>query len=175
MGTGKIIRADFFNRPTLQVARDLIGATLARKLPDGEIRRAAITEVEAYDGPRDRASHAARGQTPRNEVMFRRGGVWYVYFVYGFHHMLNIVTGPLGYPAAVLIRGAGDISGPGRLTKELKIDRDLNGAPAAPTSGLWLEPRPADWRGRVIRAPRVGVSYAGPLWSQKKYRFRLVR
>ena len=86
-----------------------------------------ITEVEAYDGFADRASHAARGKTPRNAPMWGKAGAWYVYFVYGVHEMLNIVTREEEYPAAVLIRGVEGISGPGRLTKKLAIGRALNG------------------------------------------------
>lgn len=167
----KVLAAKFFQRPTLAVARDLLGTTLAKKMPGGEIVRAIITEVEAYDGPRDLACHAARGRTTRNEVMFRRGGCWYVYFVYGFHYMLNIVTGPAGYPAAVLIRGVENISGPGRLTKQLDITRELNGRPAVPASGLWLEEKDHRHRNEIIRTARIGVAYAGPVWSKKKYRF----
>jgi len=81
-------------------------------------------------GPDDLASHAARGRTKRNKVMFGPPGMFYVYFVYGMHWMLNVVTGPVGYPAAVLIRGIEGIQGPGRLTKALRINGNLNGRAA---------------------------------------------
>jgi DNA-3-methyladenine glycosylase len=80
-----------------------------------------ITETEAYVGPDDLASHAAKGRTKRNEPMFGPPGIFYVYFVYGMHWMLNVVTGPVGYPAAVLIGGVKVIIGPGRLRKALRI------------------------------------------------------
>ena len=78
-----------------------------------------ITEVEAYDGERDRTCHARFGRTPRSEVLYGAGGVWYVYLCYGVHEMLNLVVGPAGWPAAVLIRGVDGITGPGRLTRAL--------------------------------------------------------
>ena len=109
-----------------------------------------ITEVEAYDGERDRACHARRGRTARNAVMYEPGGVWYVYLCYGVHEMLNLVTGPPDYPAAVLIRGIEGAPGPGRLTKALGIDRRLNGAVCAPESGLWIEDR-------GVRLPRGAI------------------
>src|SRR5580692_10854266 len=125
-------------KKTVMLARWLLGKVLVRARR-GRETAVLITEVEAYDGPRDRASHASRGRTPRNAVMFASGGRWYVYLCYGVHEMLNLVTGPAGYPAAVLIRGVGGIAGPGRLTKRLGIGRQLNGAVAARGSGLWLE------------------------------------
>ncbi len=133
-----------------------------------------ITEVEAYHGEHDRACHARFGRTARNAVMYGPGGVWYVYLCYGMHEMLNLVTGPQGHPAAVLIRAVAGHNGPGRLTKALKIDRRLNGAPASPTSGLWIEDRGVRVLHRGIRAtPRIGVDYAGPVWSKKPWRFVL--
>ena len=85
--------AEFYRRPALVVARDLLGRTLCRELPDGTVLRGGIVEVEAYDGPADRASHAFRGPTIRNRWMFEAGGVAYIYLIYGMHHCLNIVTG----------------------------------------------------------------------------------
>jgi DNA-3-methyladenine glycosylase len=86
--------------------------------------------------------------------------------------MLNLVTGPAGYPAAILIRGVGEIAGPGRLTKQLTIDRRLNGQPAHPRSGLHLEDAGIVVSRRLIQAgPRIGVSYAGPCWARKRWRF----
>lgn len=160
------------HRRTVALARGLVGKILARRRPDGTMARLRITEVEAYDGENDLACHARRGRTKRTEVMYRPGGVWYVYLCYGVHEMLNLVTGPADYPAAVLIRGVEGISGPGRLTRRLEIDRRLNGALAAPVSGLWIEDdgfaRP---RGALRVGPRIGVEYAGPEWAGKPWRF----
>lgn len=166
-----VLKQEFFNRPTLAVARELIGKYLVRKKSEREVAL-IITEVEAYDGPYDRASHASRGLTKRNSAMFGPAGKFYVYFTYGRHWMLNVVTGPENYPAAVLVRGAGDISGPARLTKFLAINKSLNGKPARRKTGLWFEDRGVKIKPRNIkRLTRVGVDYAGPVWSKKPYRF----
>jgi len=131
-----------------------------------------ITEVEAYDGEKDLACHASKGRTTRTEVMYQPGGRWYVYLCYGVHEMLNLVTGPADYPAAVLIRGLDTVSGPGRLTKHLGIDRDLNGAAATRISGLHLEDHGVVLaRSRIKSGPRIGVDYAGPVWAAKPWRF----
>lgn len=161
------------SQSTVALARRLLGKFLVRRIQNG-VRAAMITEVEAYDGPRDRACHASRGRTARNAVMFEAGGVWYVYLCYGMHEMLNLVTGPRGYPAAVLIRGVEGIAGPGRVTKALKIDRRLNAATATPASGLWIEDRGVRvTSGDVKASPRIGVRYAGRFWAEKPWRFVL--
>ena len=132
-----------------------------------------ITEVEAYIGFCDRASHASRGMTPRNRVMFGPPGVWYVYFTYGMHWMLNIVTERRGYPAAILIRGVEGVSGPGRVTKFFNIDRRISGTPASRKTGLWIEERGVRVPPRAIRRlKRIGVGYAGA-WKHKLWRFSL--
>jgi DNA-3-methyladenine glycosylase len=160
----------FFERPADLVARELLGKALVRRIGGNRIAL-AISETEAYLGPHDLACHAARGRTPRTEVMYGPPGTLYVYFVYGLHWMLNVVTGPQGYPAAVLIRAAGHISGPARLTSALVIDGALNGQIAAPRSGLWFEcGAPAH---KITATPRIGVAYAGPRWSARKLRFAL--
>ena len=161
------------SRHTVALARWLLGKTLVRTR--GTDRFAArIVEVEAYDGECDLACHASKGRTPRTEVMYGPGGAWYVYFVYGMHHMLNLVTGPEGYPAAILIRGLETVSGPARLTKALGIDLALNCSPMNPMSGLHLEDPGIGIPGKIVHAtPRIGVDYAGPIWSAKPWRFRL--
>jgi DNA-3-methyladenine glycosylase len=157
---------------TVALARSLVGRLLVRRHADGTVTRHRITEVEAYDGERDLACHAAKGRTKRTEVLYGPGGVWYVYLCYGVHEMLNLVTGPAGYPAAVLIRGLESVNGPGRLTRRLQIDRKLNGAAAAPGSGLWLEDDGFKLpRGALRVSARIGVDYAGPVWSRKPWRF----
>ena len=105
--------------------------------------------------------------------MYQAGGVWYIYLCYGIHEMVNLVVGPKNYPAAVLIRGAGAIIGPGRVTKRLQIDRTLNGAEARPENGLHLEDLGFELSRNQIKAgPRVGVDYAGPKWANKPWRFQ---
>ncbi len=179
------IRQSFFHRPTLTVARELLGKHLCRRYRRETICR-MITEVEAYDGPNDKASHAARGMTERNKVMFGPPGCWYVYFTYGMHWLLNIVTGPEGYPAAVLIRGVEGIEGPARVTKFFKIHGRLNSRKADRKTGLWVEDKPARRNSsggggvhvrsnQIVRLPRIGVHYAGPMWAKKPYRFLLIK
>lgn len=168
---GKILPANYFNRPTEEVAKALLGKVLARKYK-GRIIKAIITEVEVYDGLRDKGSHAYKGITKRNLHMFGAPGVWYVYFTYGVHWMLNIVTRENGYPAAILIRGMEGAKGPGRLTKFMGIDGKLNGLPATKSCGLWIEDAglevPAS---KIKKGPRIGINYAGPFWSKRNLRF----
>lgn len=164
---------EFFKRDTLTVAEELLGKFLMRRFENGEEVAFMITETEAYDGPDDKACHAYRGRTPRTEVMFGPAGHWYIYFVYGIHWMLNIVTGEVGYPAAVLLRGAGDISGPARLTKRLDITKAQNARLAVRETGLWIEDRGIVVPKRdIVRTPRIGVAYAGE-WRDMPYRFLL--
>jgi DNA-3-methyladenine glycosylase len=172
LGMPRVISpTEFQGENTVSLARSLLGKVLVRTGPSGRIT-ATITEVEAYDGEEDLACHASKGRTKRTEVMYQPGGCWYVYLCYGVHEMLNLVTGPADYPAAVLIRGLDTVSGPGRLTKRLNIGRGLNGAIANRTTGLHLEDHgivPA--RGAIKSGPRIGVAYAGPVWAAKRWRF----
>lgn len=176
-------------RPAERVARELLGATLVRRL-DGEILSLRIVETEAYVGPEDRACHAFAGRrTARTEVMFLAGGHAYVYFVYGMHHCLNVVTGPAERGEAVLIRAGeplegvetmkrrrglaeraakpGEIAGgPARLCQALGIDRALNGVRFGEGELHLLRGQPIE-ECDVVRSPRVGVDYAGEAaaWS----------
>lgn len=170
--TGKILGAAFFNRPTLIVAEELLGKFLVVE-KNGVENGFMISEVEAYHGFKDRASHAFRGRTKRNNVMFGEAGFWYVYFIYGMYNMLNIVTDLKNYPAAILIRSAGEYSGPGKLTKALGIDRTFNEKFAGKEQGLWIEDRGVEVEGKVKKTPRIGVAYAGKTWANKPYRFVL--
>lgn len=168
----RVLRADFYARPVLGVAEELLGKYLVRRREDGTTISWPIHEVEAYDGTADLASHASRGMTPRNAVMFGAAGCFYVYLCYGIHWLLNIVTGPVDYPAAVLIRGAGPYVGPARLTKGFGITGDQNKLSATETKCLWVEDRSlAPPAAEVERTARIGVDYAGPEWAGKPYRF----
>ena len=173
-GSFAVLEPAFFNRPAEEVARDLLGRALVRS--NGRASEALIiTETEGYLGPHDLACHSARGRTPRTEVMFGPPGTLYIYLVYGLHLMLNVVTGgPAGCGSAVLIRGAGNAQGPGRLGRALALTLDLNGKATTPETGLWFEERDV-LPGRIIAGPRIGVDYAGPKWSQRKLRFILRR
>lgn len=170
-----VIPPEKWQKPTaVALARWLLGKVLVRTKTGGDRDARAIVETEAYVGARDLACHASKGCTPRTQVMFGPGGVWYVYLCYGIHEMLNLVVGPQDYPAAILIRGVEGAVGPGRLTKRLGIDRQLNGKVAAPESGLHLEDHGIVVpRGKIVVGPRVGVDYAGPIWAAKPWRFRI--
>ncbi len=166
-----IRRAELHSRNTAALARWLLGKILVRTIHGRRVEH-VITEVEAYHGENDLACHASKGRTARTDVMYRIGGCWYVYLCYGVHEMLNLVTGPPGHPAAVLIRGLDGVRGPGRLTKQLQIDRRLNGASALPGSGLHLEDHGLKIPRRCIQSgPRIGVDYAGPAWAAKPWRY----
>ena len=163
----------FYERDTVTVAQELLGATLVRQV-GAERRAGRVVETEAYVGPDDLACHARTGPGGRASVMYGPAGVAYVYLIYGMHHCLNAVTEPAGYPGAVLIRGlepiegiVGRTDGPGRICKELAIDRRLNGAPLAPPQ-LWFEAGPPV--DAIASGPRIGVEYAGE-WAARPWRF----
>jgi len=167
----------FYDRDTRIVARDLIGKVLFHQ--DGKTRRSAlIVETEAYHGPGDRASHARFGPTPRSAVMFGPPGRSYVYLVYGVHHCMNVVTGPEGFPAAVLLRSAEPLEnllhstrGPGNLCRALAIRRESHSGLDLGGPVLWVEEGPGP-PGRIVRTPRIGVGYAGG-WADRPWRFVL--
>lgn len=180
------LRHSFYEQNTLDVARQLLGKYLVRRHADG-MTVGRIVETEAYVGPEDKACHASRGRTPRTEIMFGPAGYAYVYFVYGFHHMLNIVTETKDFPAAVLIRAVEPIkginlmrerrgveesrqlaSGPGKLCEAFAIDRTLNGSDLC-SSVLYVRDDGDSTPGIVTR-PRIGVDYAGK-WKHKPWRF----
>lgn len=163
--------SQFRSRDTVAIARWLLGKQLVAATGTGAVS-SRINEVEAYDGPEDLACHASKGRTARTQVMFAPGGVWYVYLVYGMYEMLNVVTGPADYPAAVLIRGTEDASGPGRLTRSLNIDRRFNGLSVTRASGLWIEDDGFEPPCNQVGAtPRIGIDYAGEPWISKPWRF----
>ena len=148
----------------------MLGHFLAVQM-DGGVKKLEILEIEAYDGPEDKACHAAKGRTPRSEALFGPAGHWYVYLCYGIHWLLNVVTGPVGYPAAILIRRVGSHTGPGILTRELEIDKRFNKLPSCRSTGLWVERNPDRPRDLAYKTtPRIGVGYAGE-WANKPYRF----
>lgn len=170
----------FFDRPTLRVAKALLGKYLVRRT-GGKTNAFMIIETEAYFGFKDKGSHAYRGQTPRNTPMFGEPGTIYVYFTYGMHWMLNLVCEDEGFPAAVLIRGlaspqgAPPLDGPAKLAKYLDIDRALTGKRLGGEAGLWVEDRGERIRqGEIVRTPRIGIPNRG-IWTEKAWRFVLVR
>ncbi len=177
---------EFYNRPALRVARDLIGARLVRIL-DGHRLVGMITETEAYIGERDLGCHAKAGRTARTEVMYGEPGHAYVYFTYGNHWMLNVVVEREGFPAAVLMRAiqpvkgmlimsrrrmGRDILGPGKLTQAMGITKRENGADLTQArSGLWIEAGVAVPNSLVGKGPRVGLKTVPEPWKSKPWRF----
>ena len=155
---------EFYRRPCLEVARDLVGKVLVH----GELRL-RITETEAYCGEADTACHAHKGRTQRTEVMYGPAGTIYIYLCYGMHWMLNIVTGEENEPEAVLIRACeGKFNGPGKLTKALGITGQLNRCSILEDE-LWIED---DGCSCGIRAlPRVGIGYASEKDQNRLWRF----
>lgn len=176
----------FYEQSTIDVAKQLLGKFLVRRHPDGNTV-GRIVETEAYVGPQDLACHASKGRTARTEVMFGPPGHAYVYFIYGFYNMLNLVTEAKDYPSAVLIRAVEPVSGvelmksrreldalrslasgPGKLCQAFAIDRSLNGADLC-GNVLFVEDH-GEGVPKFIATPRIGVDYAGK-WKTKPYRF----
>jgi DNA-3-methyladenine glycosylase len=177
---------DFYNRPTLIVARELLGARLVRLL-DGMRLSGIITETEAYIGETDLGCHARAGRTRRTEVMYGRPGLAYVYFTYGMHWLLNAVTEAEGFPAAVLIRAlqpeegvemicarrqGRDLRGPGKITQAMGIDGVLNRMNLTTAdAGLWIEPGIVYPDTSVTQTPRVGLYSVPEPWKSIPWRF----
>jgi len=177
---------NFYSRSTLTIARELIGARLVRIL-DGHKLVGIITEAEAYIGETDQGCHAKAGRTARTQVMYGPPGHAYVYFTYGNHWMLNVVTEREGYPAAVLIRaiqpvqgvkiisrrrGGRDTFGPGKLTQALGISNSENGLDLTDArSKLWIESGIKAPNSVVTKGPRVGLNTVPEPWKSKPWRF----
>lgn len=183
-----------YERGAVELARALLGAVLVRRI-GGERLSGRIVEVEAYPGGEDRASHSHRGRrTERNESMYLAGGACYVYFIYGMHHCLNVVSGESDSGEAVLLRAIEPLEGvegmirrraidhragreparrdvargPGRLAAALGIDRSLDGGRLARSSGLWIEEGEAPRR--ILALPRVGLGEVGA-WARRRWRY----
>ena len=189
MSRAKVLPRSFYGREDpVEAAIDLLGKILRVDTRKG-ICAARIVEAEAYGGPKDRASHAWRGRTPRNESMFGKPGTAYVYLCYGIHRMFNVVTAPENIPAAVLIRGVEPLQGHELMARRRKLDpedRRLTAGPGALTAALGIR---IEWdrtdlvcgpirieddgvrisHAQILRRPRVGVNYAGPA---AKFRWR---
>lgn len=164
------LSVNFYKRDVLQVAPELLGKVLVRQFDDGSIRQYRITEVEAYRGTEDLACHASKGRTPRTEVMFQEGGKVYVYLIYGMYWLLNFVTDEENHASAVLIRGIEGFSGPGRLGRELQLDKSFYGESLITSSRLWVED--AELVTDFKTSKRIGIGYAGE-WADKMWRYYL--
>jgi len=179
---------EFYDRPTLTVARELLGMRLVRVL-EGIRLSGIIIETEAYIGETDLGCHAKAGQTQRNAVMYGPPGHAYVYFTYGMHWMLNAVSEREGFPAAVLLRAiqplegqevislrrqGRDSLGPAKLTQALSIDGACNGIDLSdPRSGLWIEAGLALAERAIMTSPRVGLYTVPEPWKSIAWRFRV--
>jgi len=166
----------FYDRDTIEVARDLLGKHLVHRV-DGVERVGRIVETEAYLGPHDLAAHSAKGLTPRTRVMFGPPGHAYVYFVYGMHWCVNVVTQAEGTASAVLLRALepvrnveGRTNGPALLCRAMGIDGRLNGHDLLGRT-FFLEASRSEEAVRIVKRPRIGVDYAGPRWARRLLRF----
>ncbi len=167
----QIVEPSWLARPSTQVAPDLLGCSLLRQMPTGEIIRGLIVETEAY-ALGDPAFHAYQRRTPRNSVLFGPAGRSYVYLIYGIYHCFNIVTDLEEVPSAVLIRAlqldslpAKIAAGPGKLCRVLEIDLSLNGSLLQPGQPLWLEHRTSSFQQQLdcqaitfVQTTRIGLS-----------------
>lgn len=187
----------FYERPAVEVARQLLGCRLVRRQPgaSGDARlEGIIVETEAYQGEEDQGCHARAGLTPRNQIMYGSPGYAYIYFTYGMHWLLNAVAAPRGYPAAVLLRAIRPAAGleqmaanrpnlartthwtdgPAKLTQALALDGQFNGCDLCdPASGLWIEagqPVPDE---RILTGPRIGLFTVPEPWKSIPWRYLL--
>ena len=187
-----LLTEEYFDRAVTVIARNLLGMRLVRQLGEDQLA-GYITETEAYDGSSDLASHARVGKTARNAVMYGPAGNAYVYFTYGMHWCLNVVTGPVDYPAAVLIRAIYPVKGisriarnrqgikakqwtdgPAKLTKALEINGEQNGVKLTGTqSGLWIEKGIEVTDNYIQTGKRIGIDRTPEPWLSKPWRFWL--
>ena len=179
------LEKDFFNRDTRTVARELLGKVLYRRT-GSVLYKAIITETEAYHGEEDLACHCSKGKTARTNVMYGEPGHIYIYLIYGMYYMLNFVTMPKDFPAAVLIRGVSNVQiienghiknlmakteGPGKLTKHLQINKTMNKLPLNPDTGLWVaDENIVIPEKQIITGKRIGVGYAKE-WAEMPWRY----
>ncbi len=182
----KRLTRKFFVRPTLEVAKDLLGKFLVRKYKN-KILAGKIVETEAYIGPQDKASHGYKmKRTKRNRAEYLIGGHVYIYLVYGMYWQLNISTEKRGLPRCVLIRALEPViieenqksknkkltSGPGKLCRYLKLDKSFYGEDLTKSKRIWIEDRGIKIKkSEIVARPRIGIDYAGKYWANKKWRF----
>ncbi|MCH5350145.1 MAG: DNA-3-methyladenine glycosylase [Oscillospiraceae bacterium] len=165
----KILGEKFFHRDVLDVAPDLVGKLIVGTLGDGKEVTLRITETEAYRGEEDTACHASKGRTERTEVLYGKAGTIYVYLCYGVHWLMNVVTGETDQPQAVLFRACMDHDGPGKLTKELGIDKSFNRESFCGNPRIRIEDD--GYRPEIEKLPRVGIAYATPEYRDILWRF----
>ena len=168
---------EFYDRDTVLVARELLGKLLIHRAK-GLVRIGKIVEVEAYLGEHDLAAHSSKGRTPRTQIMFGPPGHAYVYFIYGMHFCMNVVTEREGHASAVLLRAVepvenleGRTCGPGLLCRALHIDKNLNGHDLL-SDNFFIAAPDAAKKNSIIKRPRIGVDYAKH-WAKRHLRFYL--
>ncbi len=175
----KKLNRNFYTGPTLEVAKELLGKYIVRKIGNRELI-GKIIETEAYIGPQDRASYAFGGKvTARNKAEYLIGGHIFIYLVYGMYWQLNFSTGQEGSPGCVLIRAIepekDEISltnGPGKLCRYLKLDKSFYGEDVMQSKRIWLEDRKEKIKpSQILATGRIGIDRAGPYWSRRKWRF----
>ena len=169
MTQGSRLNREYYMKDVLDVAPSLPGKYVCIVRSQGITERYMITEVEAYRGEEDEACHASRGRTPRNEIMYHRGGFIYMYFIYGMYWMFNIVTAEEGIPQAVLIRGITGFNGPGKLTRHLGLDGSFYGEDICGSARIWIEDH-----GKTVdieKGKRIGIHYAGSYWRDIEWRY----
>jgi len=166
-----ILGPEFYQRDSLQVAPELLGKKLARYYSPGIIKHYTITEVEVFRGEEDLACHASKGRTGRTEIMYHSGGKIYMYLIYGIHWMFNIVADKWDSPHAILIRGIDEIVGPGRVSKELGLDKSFYGHDISKSTKIWINDAPSVQK--YFTGKRIGIDYSGDYWKNKKWRFSL--
>lgn len=167
------ITNDFFKQDVLDICPKILGKHLVRKFDNGEIFKDIITEVEAYRGEEDLGCHASKGRTERTKVIYDEGGLVYVYLVYGMYWMLNFVTGEKNIPQAMLIRGTKTIKGPGKIGKELLLDKSFYGENLGTSTRLWIEETPLGGNIKYKQETRIGIDYAKE-WKYKPWRYILI-
>jgi DNA-3-methyladenine glycosylase len=190
MPFSSIIPKSFYERPTLKVARDLLGKRLVHN-PQGVRITGTIVETEAYRGEEDQACHARAGRTPRTSIMYGHAGMAYIYFTYGMHWLLNCVTEREGFPAAVLLRAIIPLegqeqmaarrvnisreqwcNGPAKLCQAMGIDGRLNGADLCSAQRmLWIEEGASIPDCQVTVTPRIGINRVPEPWRNLPWRF----
>ncbi len=163
---------EFYQKNAYDVAINLVGKILVRLFLDGRIIKTRITETECYIGENDDACHAHKGRTKRTEVMYHEGGTIYVYLIYGMYYLLNIVTGSIDEPQGVLIRATADYDGPGKITKNLEIDKSFYGKNILSCNNLWIEEDDLEFDIKCDK--RVNIDYASEEYKNKLWRFILV-
>jgi len=182
--TFKPLPVEFYRRDVLLVAPDLLGKIIRLTTANG-LKYFFITETEAYRGEEDKACHCHKGRTKRTEVMYRSGGVFYVYLIYGKYWMLNIVTGHKNEPQAVLIRAIKSINpeteaiqdcfdGPGKTGMILNVKKEFYGMPV--NNNRYLAVLNINFPHipqNIKKLPRIGIDYAGEFWKNKLWRFVL--